>query len=691
FIAFDIGPTGRLLKPYGTMDFEEAVDSFKFGIKCALKHSPDLIFIETFNDLLETKAALLAAKESCELPVFVSNAYDEDLRLLSGSTPECVYAMCRAMGADAIGANCSFGPDKLRTVIDRILKISDIPVIFKPNAGIPVVKDGKTVFNITKEKFGDIVSGCVAGGVRAAGGCCGTTPEYIEILKEKTKNTKPRIIEKKSNAFVCSESEFVEFGKKPVIIGERLNPTGKKRLKEAIVNSDLGYILQQAVEQQEQGADILDVNAGVPGTDEATNLKNIVFELQNVVSLPLQLDSGNAKALENALRIYKGKAVINSVNGKKETLDSILPLAKKYGGVLVALTLDENGIPETPQGRFEIAKRILNEGKKYGLTGDDFIFDPLAMSISSEKGAALTALKTIELIKNKLHCNTILGVSNISFGMPERSKLNSAFLMCAMERGLSGAIVNPASEEMMNAFYTFNALHNLDKNYSCYLSRFVVSEAEISKPAASESSLTLEEAILKGLKDKAGELTEKLLEKEKPLEIIESTVIPALDKAGNLFENKKFFLPQLLMSADAAKEAFEKVKSRLPGENAKQKPDIILATVKGDIHDIGKNIVKLLCENYGFGVLDLGKDVEPSVILETVKKTNVGIVGLSALMTTTVPAMEETIILLKKEAPDCKTIVGGAVLTQEYAEKIGATCYAKDAMATVRTLKAIKT
>lgn len=682
YIALDIGPCGKMLKPYGELEFEDAVSLFAETVKAGEKCGADLIFIETMNSGYETKAALLAAKENSSLPVFVSNAYSEDGKLLSGATPSAMVAMLEGMGADALGCNCSLGPKQLSGVVAELLECASVPVIMKPNAGLPTVIDGKTCYDISEDEFAKEVAAKVSDGVCVVGGCCGTTPSYISALCREVKKISRKKTEKKTDTVVSSYSHSVKIDS-PVIIGERINPTGKKRFQQALREKDMSYILSQGIAQQEAGAHILDINTGLPGIDEKEMLCDVVKAMQSVSDLPLQLDSSDYAAMEKSLRIYDGKAMINSVSGKKESMENIFPLVKKYGGVTVALTLDENGIPDTAQGRFEIAKKILTEAEKYGIDKKDIVFDTLTMAVSADENAAKITLEALRLIRDKLGCKTVLGVSNISFGLPQRDFLGSAFLTLAFSHGLNAAIMNPNSAEMMKAYRSYRALSGLDGGFSEYIA--FADTQQTAQIKVTDGEITLHRAIIKGLKDEAAQRAKKLLETEKPLEIIKNEIIPALDEAGKGFEEKKIYLPQLLMSAESAKYAFEEIKRAFPSnENSEKKFTVILATVKGDIHDIGKNIVRLLLENYGFDVIDLGKDVSPEAIVEKVKDTRAPLVGLSALMTTTVPAMEETIRLIKKETPFCKTVVGGAVLTKEYAEKIGADAYSKDAMETVR-------
>lgn len=691
FIALDIGPLGKLLKPLGDLEFEEAVDVFAKTVKLGVKYGADLIIIETMNDSYETKAALLAVKENSGLPVVVSNAYSEDGKLMTGATPAAMVAMLEGMGADVIGANCSLGPRQLRPIIEELLENSSTPIILQPNAGLPKIADGKTVFDVTAEEYSCEVADLVKKGVRVVGGCCGTTPEYIKLLKSKISGLESKAIEKKNITVVSSYTHTVKFGEQPVLIGERINPTGKKRFKQALIENDMDYILAEGVNQQEKGVHILDVNVGLPDIDEVEMLKNAVCELQAVIDLPLQIDTADITAMEKALRCYNGKAMINSVNGKAESMAAVFPLVKKYGGLVVALTLDENGIPETAEGRVAIAEKIISTAKTYGIEKNNIVFDTLAMTVSADNKAALATLASLKTIKSVLGCHTSLGVSNVSFGLPCRDAVNSTFFALALENGLSAAIMNPYSADMMKTYYSYKALKGLDADCTEYIGaaeQFTIVSAsavnEVKKPAEDFGS-ELHRAVVKGFKEKAAELTKELLATVQPLSIVNDEIIPALNTVGKGFENKTVYLPQLLMSAEAAKSAFEVIKSFMSGgQKAESKGVFVIATVKGDIHDIGKNIVKLLLQNYGFDVVDLGKDVPPEAIVHKVVELHAPLVGLSALMTTTVPAMEETIKLLKQKAPWCKTVVGGAVLTQEYADKIGADKYAKDAMETVR-------
>ena len=695
WIALDVGPLGRMLKPFGDLDFEEAVKVFSETVRLGAKHGADLVFIETVNDSYEAKAALLAAKESCDLPVFVSCAYGADGKLMTGATPAAMVAMLEGMGADAIGVNCSLGPDALTPVVEEYLKYSSLPVLVKPNAGLPRAVGEKTVFDLDAQHFADSTLALVELGAKVAGGCCGTTPDYIRALVEKTRHATPLKTEKKNITLVSSYTHAVSFDS-PVLIGERINPTGKPRFKEALVRGDMDYILKVGIEEEEAGAHILDVNVGLPETSEPELLSRTVTELQAVTNLPLQIDTSDPVAMEAALRRYNGKAMINSVNGKAESMHKVFPLAKKYGGVVVALTLDEDGIPATAEGRVEIAKRILSCAESYGIDKKDLIFDPLALTVSADASAPTETLRAVEMIKGELGCHTSLGVSNVSFGLPSRDVLNSTFFTMALTRGLSAAIMNPHSSEMMGAYRAYLALSGRDESCAEYIKHLdslpVLRNSDIKPQKTTSESAepdSLKKAIIKGMGTLAARLALELLTSKEPLSVVNEDIIPALDTVGVGFEEKRIYLPQLLMSAEAAGAAFDAVKSKMKLTEGAKKCTLVIATVKGDIHDIGKNIVKLLLENYGFDVIDLGRDVPPERIVEETVKRRAPIVGLSALMTTTVPAMEQTVKALRASAPWCKIMVGGAVLNREYAEMIGADAYAKDAMEAVRVAEDI--
>lgn len=690
YVAYDIGPLGKMLKPLGDMEFETAVELFADGVRIADKCGVDLILIETMNDSYETKAAVLAAKENSSLPVFVTCVYDENAKLMTGADPAAMVALLEGLGADAVGMNCSLGPKQMLEIVPKIAAEASVPVIVNPNAGLPRSVGGKTVYDVDAEEFSDIMVDIVKCGASIVGGCCGTTPEFIKSTVEKTKDLEFKAPIKKTHTVVSSYTHAVKVGAVPVLIGERINPTGKKKFKEALRENNIDYILGEGISQQEAGADILDVNVGLPEIDEVAMMTTVVTELQAVTDLPLQLDTVDPVAMEKSMRIYNGKPLVNSVNGKSESMQAVFPLVKKYGGVMIALTIGKDGIPETAEGRYEIAREIVEEAEKYGIDRKNIIVDPLAMTVSSDTQSANVTLESIRLIESRLGVHTSLGVSNISFGLPNRDFVTSTFFAIAMQTGLDCAIMNPFSVEMMKTYHCYKALRGMDDNCSEYIdfaSTVTTESTKAVKTAADNSGDSAEplmHAIVKGLKDKASAIAAQLVAEVDPLEVVNTQIIPALDVVGKGFEEKTVFLPQLLMSAEAAKAAFESVKSALSSTDQPSKGTIILATVKGDIHDIGKNIVKVLLSNYGFDVIDLGKDVAPEVIRDCAVERNIKLVGLSALMTTTVPSMEETIKLLRESGLDIMVVVGGAVLTQEYADMIGADCYAKDAMETVR-------
>lgn len=729
FVAFDLSSCGKLLAPLGDLDFEDAVSLFKTSFLIGLKKNPDLIYIETINDLYEAKAAVIAAKEAREelnldIPIFVTTVYDEEQKSLTGSSPEITAAVLESLGVDALGANCSLGPKQMVPVVERLLNSTSLPVIIKPNAGLPKSENGKTVYDVTDDEFAEIVSDFCKKGTLLAGGCCGTNPLYISKLVKKTSENKicnkdcgsANSTNKKS--VITSATRLVQFGGAPVLIGERINPTGKKKLKEALRTNDIAYILNEAVTQEEKGAEVLDVNVGLPEIDECKMMQTAIKEIQAVTDLPLQIDTSDPVTMEKALRIYNGKPLINSVNGKDEVMNQIFPLVKKYGGMVVALTLDESGIPATAEGRIEIVEKIYKRAAEFGISQNDIIIDPLAMTVSADDQAAVATLNTVKYVHDIKHGLTSLGVSNVSFGLPLREHITSVFFTMAMQNGLSAAIMNPNASEMMKAWQCFKTLSGLDaqcmgyisfaEKYSEQLAQGAVNNAVNSNGAgvtnsagssngisqatnSTEISDPLIKSIIKGLKENAKNATENYItgngcEKLSAMQIINEKIIPALDTIGKSFEQKKAYLPQLLMAADAAKEAFTVIKEELSksGSEEKKLATVVIATVKGDIHDIGKNIVKVLLENYSFNVIDLGKDVEPQTVLDAVIKEHAPLAGLSALMTTTVGAMEETIKLIHEKAPWCKVFVGGAVLNPEYAEQIHADCYTKDAMESVK-------
>ena len=678
FVALDLGPTGKLLAPYGDLPFEKAVAAYGEMVRYGVEAGADLILIETMSDTYETKAAILGAKENCDLPVCVTLTFDEDGKLLTGATVEAAALMCEGLGVDAIGFNCGLGPVQVAKLVPQMLQATKLPLIVNPNAGLPVQRDGKTCFDINPEEYADLMYALAcADAPSIMGGCCGTTPAHIAAMITKCKNLQPGGTRELDLTAVSSYGKAVHIGDVPVIIGERINPTGKKRLKEALKNQELDYVCRLALEQISSTAHILDVNVGTPGIDETAMLGKAVPALQAITDTPLQIDTSNYEAMEKALRLYNGKPMLNSVNGKEDSLEHVLPLAKKYGAVVVALCLDDSGIPTTAEGRIAIADKIIARAAEYGIESRNIVVDPLAMTISTGADNAAVACEVIRAMKAR-GINTVMGVSNISFGLPGRDAVNSTFFAMAMQAGLSCGIINPQSKAMLDAYYGFCALAGYDEGCQEYVKRY----ADAPKAApTSVSDVNLYDAIVKGLQIDAKKAAAVALADEAPLDVINKYMIPALDFVGDGFEKKTLFLPQLLMSADAAKAAFEVIREAV-GVAETQSDTVVIATVHGDIHDIGKNIVKVLLENYGYKVLDLGKDVPVADIVKTVQESGAKVVGLSALMTTTVSAMEATINALR-EVSDCKIVVGGAVLTEEYAQSIGAEHYAPNAVSAV--------
>ena len=710
YVALDVGPTGRLLKPAGDFPFDLAYEAFSEEIRIGTQAGADFISIETIADTYELKAAVLAAKETCGLPVFATVTLGENGTLLTGADVEAVAALLEGLRVDALGLNCGLGPDRMLPYVKRLAAATSLPIIVKANAGLPKIIDGKTIFPVGPSEFARQAALLGQAGAWIIGGCCGTTPKHLEVVHDavqalpghdKGKHThRPR-------AVVSSATHALEITSgDTIVIGERINPTGKKRLKQALAEKDMAYVLREAIAETEAGAHVLDINVGVPGLDEPAILQEVVEAVQSVTDLPLQIDTSDPIALERALRHYNGKALVNSVNGKEESMTAVFPLVAKYGGVVVALTLDERGIPGTPQGRLAIAKKILARGAEYGLGPSDFLIDVLCLAASADSTSAATILESLRLVREELGVATILGVSNISFGLPARPLLNSTFYALALGQGLSAAIINPLSSEMMTVFRAYRALLGRDRNCESWieyaqdiLPRTQPSRINAPNPpsrplsnAPSKEGSPLQEAIRHGLKaDAAHAVDTALLQGVPPLSVIDDDIVPALELVGQGFEKGRVFLPQLLMAAEAASAAFERIKAELArsGTKAMEKGPIVIATVKGDIHDIGKNIVRALLENYGFKVIDLGRDVPPETIVETTARNHAKLVGLSALMTTTVPNMAETIKQLHEAGLDCKIMVGGAVLTSEYAKKIHADFYAKDAMQSVRIAEKI--
>ncbi|WP_026836181.1 homocysteine S-methyltransferase family protein [Eubacterium xylanophilum] len=699
FVALDIGPTGKLLQPLGDLSFDDAVAIFGEIAKIGSAAGADLALIETMADTYEVKAAVLGVKENSDLPIFVTMTYDETGKLLTGGDIKTTTALLEGLGVTAIGINCGLGPEQMIPMIKELTEVCSLPIIVNPNAGLPRTENGMTVYDVHPDDFSELMKQIAELGVHVLGGCCGTTPDHIRATVEKATKVEYKPPVAKHRTFVTSFSQCVEIGEKPVIIGERINPTGKKRFQQALRDNNVDYILSQAIEQEDCGAHILDVNVGLPEIDEPAMMNAVIKKLQSVTSLPLQIDTSDIEALEQGLRYYNGKPMVNSVNGKRESIEAIMPLVKKYGGVLVGLALDENGIPETADGRIEVADRIYEAADEYGISRDDIVIDGLAMTISSDTTSANTTLETLRRIRDERHGHSILGVSNISFGLPRREIVTSTFFSLAMQSGLSCAIVNPNVEPMMRAYWSYLALTDQDPQCMGYIEatgswidenalakgEIVAADKKDGKDGKNqEDAMNLVGYVERGMSDKAREIVRAELGNRDAMDIINHDLIPALDKVGKGFEKGTVFLPQLLMSAEAAQAAFDVIKESMSGESTESKGTVILATVKNDIHDIGKNIVKVMLENYGYEVVDLGKDVPPELIVDTAIERDIKLVGLSALMTTTVASMEDTIKLLREKKPDTKVCVGGAVLTQEYADMIGADAYAKDAMETVR-------
>lgn len=686
YIALDIGSTGKMLESVGDVTFDEIYEVFKEQVVAGEKAGCDVILFETFTDIYELKAAVLAAKENTNLPIFATMSFEENGRTFFGTSIESMILTLEGLGVNALGVNCSLGPKQLKPIVQKIVQTAHIPVMVQPNAGLPVMEEGKMRYDITADEFADYLLEFAQMGVLVLGGCCGTNAEYIKKMIEKVKTityVKPNIPKQTG---ICSASTAVYFDD-TVVIGERLNPTGKKMLQAALRKEDMDYVLREAIKQQEQGAHVLDVNMGLPDIDEVVMLKRAIMEVQGMVNLPLQIDSSNVQALEEACRIYNGKPLINSVNGKKESLEAILPIAKKYGACILGLTLDEKGIPNTAEERFEVAKRIVDAAMGMGIPKEDIFIDCLVVTASAQQELVKETLKAVRLVKEELGVKTVLGVSNVSFGLPNRPIINKTMLTAALMQGLDAPIMNPGDAGMMEAIAAFRVLMGKDMHSKDYIEKY--SNVEITDvKASSNGKLSIEAAIRKGLKEEAKEEVNRLLESKSALDIIEGHIVPALDEVGKLYETQKIFLPQLIKSAEAARFAFERLQQVLVTDKEHNeeisKTKVILATVYGDIHDIGKNIVKVIMENYNFEVIDLGKDVPSEKVVEAVQKWNIKIVGLSALMTTTVASMKDTIKALRENCPDVKVIVGGAVLTEELAQYVEADFYAKDAMETVR-------
>lgn len=684
FAAFDMGPTGKLLAPYGELPFQEAVSLYRQAAAWGAEAGADLIIIETMGDPYEMKAAVLGAREACDLPILATMMADVNGRQLTGGTVETMAVLLDGLGVTALGLNCGLGGPEMLPLLRRIRRVTERPLLCSPNAGLPRMEGGRTVFPAGPEAFAQAQRELAQAGAWLLGGCCGTTPEHIRAMVAACREVTPAPVPPVTETWISSGSEAVCLDHGPVVIGERINPTGKKRMQEALRTGDVNYLLKEAVNQSAAGAAVLDVNVGLGGVDEAAWMERAVSAIQGVCTCPLQLDTADPEALARGLRAYNGKALINSVSGKQEVMDQVFPLAKRYGGTVVALLLDEEGIPDTAEGRVAIARRIMAEAARYGIAKRDLVMDALTMTVSTGERNALVTLETLRRCREELGVRTVLGVSNISFGLPQREKLAGPFLTLALGAGLDAAILNPLSEAMMDAWQAALTLTGRDKGCRAYLERFACAAPVKS---GTQAAFSLEEAVRRGLRAEAERAArERLSEGEAPMDLVEKRLLPALTQVGDGYEAGTLFLPQLLMSAEAAQGAFALVQQALGKKSTgmRRQGRIALATVEGDIHDIGKNIVKVLLESYGFEVLDLGKNVRPEQVLAAVQAEKLHMVGLSALMTTTVPAMERTIALLRREAPDCRVVVGGAVLTPELAAAIGAHAYARDAMDTVR-------
>jgi 5-methyltetrahydrofolate--homocysteine methyltransferase len=691
YVALDIGPCGRIMEPTGDLPFEEACEVFAEIVRIGAPDA-DLIVIETFTDLYEIKAALLAAKENSDLPVFTTMSFEESGNTFFGTTVESMVLTLEGLGADALGVNCSLGPKQLVPIVERILSYSKIPVMIQPNAGLPVTENGRSRYDVTPEEFIDYMKQFAEGGASILGGCCGTNPEYISMLSKMASEIKPAVRDVKRGTAICSPSKTVSFGGDTVVIGERLNPTGKKKMQAALREHNIDYLLREAVNQQEQGADVLDLNVGLPDIDEISMLSEAVKEVQGIVDLPLQLDSSNAKALDAAARVYNGKPLINSVNGTKESLESVLPVVKKYGAAVLGLTLDDDGVPDTAEKRLEIARKIVRSAESYGIAREDVLIDCLTMTVSAQQDQAVETLRALRMVKDELGVKTVLGVSNVSFGLPKRPLINRTMLAMALQNGLDAPIMNPGAADMAETVAAYRVLTSRDPGAERFIEKFS-GQTEIKAEVKAAEAPSLAKAISRGLKRESEEAVKALLAEKDALDIIENGVVPALDEVGKDYESQKIFLPQLIKSAEAAKAAFEVLRTVMAAEGGSTRggrTKVIVATVHGDIHDIGKNIVKVIMENYNFNVIDLGRDVPPEKVVEAVKEHGVKIVGLSALMTTTVESMRKTIELLREHCPGTTVIVGGAVLTSALSEFVGADFYAKDAMESVRIAERVE-
>ena len=688
FVALDIGPIGEMLEPMGTLSFDRAYEIFKRQAIQGEKSGADLIIIETMMDLYEAKAAVLAAKENTNLPVICTMTFDENGRSFTGCLPEAMVATIEGLGVDALGVNCSLGPKQLLPIVKTITELANVPVIVQANAGLPVIKEGQAVYEMNDEEFFQGVKDFVDLGVSIIGGCCGTNETFIKKICDNIDKLQKKEPKRRKSTIVCSAAKYIDI-QGPTIVGERLNPTGRQPLIDAYVSGNNDYVINLALEQSNEGSEILNVNVGVPDLDEEKTMKRVIKGIQEVVDVPLQLDSSNVKALESGLRYYNGRTIVNSVNGKEKSLETILPIVKKYGACVVGLTLDENGIPSTAEGRFNIAKKIVERAEQYGIKRQDIFIDCLSLTVSAQQDEAMETIKAIKMVKENLGCKTILGVSNISFGIPNRQALNNTYLNLALGAGLDLAIINTEDRTMVESIYAYKVISNMDKGCLDYIKKFkFVSNDNKTKERKNYDNLTLEDVIERGLKEEAKDLTLKILESHDEHFVLDKVLIPALDVVGTKYDKGELFLPQMIQAAETVKVSLNIIKERLSkNNNTSSKGKIIVATVQGDIHDIGKNIVKIMLENYGYEVIDLGKDVPIEEVVKRAKEENIQLIGLSALMTTTVENMKKTIKALKENNINARVFVGGAVVTEEYAQKINADYYSKDAKSAVEIAK----
>jgi 5-methyltetrahydrofolate--homocysteine methyltransferase len=692
-VALDMGPIGELLEPMGSLEFDEAYNLYQQQVLVGVESGADLIHIETIADLYEARAAVLAAKENSNLPIFCTLTFEENGRTFTGGSIRSMISVLEGLGVDGIGLNCSLGPKKLEPLVEEVLKYSEKPVILQANAGLPVVKDGETVFKISPEEYFKPLNRLYQKGLAVIGGCCGTNEEFISLISKKLKNKKIKKRDVIKESLVCSPSQHLNL-KEVNVVGERINPTGKAAFKEALRNGNLDYILKVAVEEVDAGADILDVNLGLPEIDEKEMMVKVIKELQGIIDTPLQVDSSNPDVIEEALRYYNGTAIVNSVNGEAEVLEKTLPAVKKYGAAVIGLTMDGDGIPAAAEERFEVAEKIVNKAAEYGISRDKIIIDCLTLTASAQQAGVKETLKAVKMVKEKLGVKTTLGVSNVSFGLPERPILNRTFLSMALYQGLNLPIIDPNDEEMMAAVKAAAVLNNIDQGAAKYIEYMAELEAEsdsveIKKNQKKEDDL--QTVIIKGLKNEAAHLTKAALKENEAIEVVNKYLIPALDIVGESYEKGKIFLPQLVQSAETVKEAFLVLKEEMARTGGRDisKGKIVMATVKGDVHDIGKNIVKTVLENYGYQIIDLGRNVNIKDIVKVVKENKIKLLGLSALMTTTVKNMEKTIKAVREEVPEAKIMVGGAVLTTDYADMIDADYYARDAKKAVEIAKKV--